>query len=981
MRTFLAGFLLLTGVVLGQVSFSTTLRMIANGRSNANQLWAATERTLYKSEDQGRTYRGVVLRPGVPVQPLIMQIRVDHRNSNVVLVATQDPTAPLFRTADGGLNWTVVPTAIPPGLSGTTFVISTYQPNDIADVFYLRIGTILMKSVDGGVTFAQQAQLPGTGMLAIAGTDPKIMYAAGGNATSGLVVSADEGVTWTAAGSLSAGTVPLAIINAIPTLLVNPRNANQLFGSFFVTYSDPNTPGGRSSSPTFYRSADGGKTWLHQTTGGFTTNITTSLDGSLVMVAGQQNFRTTDFGATTGTVSTAGPYFINSADANRVMTSTHLSTDGGRTFTTFARQYFPQPAVPEPIALTLESGTSYSFTVVPRDSDGGQLSYTSPTLTSTATWVDVGSQNPTGPFNCRVSANGLAAGEYEGRVELVSAALTAPIVMSVKLTVKDKVEPQLRYRSRLFAGNGSSTFGGDGGAATAAGFEEYIAGVAASSGNVYIATKTRVRRVNAFSSIEAFAGGVQGSNGFGDGGPATQARFNLIASISAVGNQIYVVDSGDQRIRLIGADGTISTFYRPVTGSRPSFLSTSTRIRGNAAGEIFVTSGSDGLMKWDGTRFNAVTRNYTYRSTRDSQFDNRGDVVIGESARLLRARVSGEAPTVIAGSETAGFGGDHGQASAAAITGVEGIDVDSNGNIFVVEQRRVRSILPSGVIQTVAGNGDTALALRNGDLANVAGIGQLTSIAIDARGSLYLGLFERQVLVLERVTSVVPRIATGGVVSLAAGARRIAPGAIFSIYGADFAGAAASNTSLLLPRAMGGVQVLVNGTAVPLFYVSAGQINAQMPYGLSGTARVVVTRDGTPSAEQTVDIAAAQPDILTYGANRAVAVNPSGAVNAVGVGASAGDYIVVYLTGIGALDTTVAAGAASPTSPLARAAQSSSATIGDRAAELAFLGLAPGFVGLAQANVRVPDGLAAGDQPLVITVGGVASNRVLMTVR
>ena len=50
------------------------------------------------------------------------------------------------------------------------------------------------------------------------------------------------------------------------------------------------------------------------------------------------------------------------------------------------------------------------------------------------------------------------------------------------------------------------------------------------------------------------------------------------------------------------------------------------------------------------------------------------------------------------------------------------------------------------------------------------------------------------------------------------------------------------------------------------------------------------------------------------------------------------------------------------------------ATLGGRECEVQFLGLAPGFVGLAQANIRVPAGLAAGDNTLVITVNGVDSN-------
>jgi uncharacterized protein (TIGR03437 family) len=89
--------------------------------------------------------------------------------------------------------------------------------------------------------------------------------------------------------------------------------------------------------------------------------------------------------------------------------------------------------------------------------------------------------------------------------------------------------------------------------------------------------------------------------------------------------------------------------------------------------------------------------------------------------------------------------------------------------------------------------------------------------------------------------------------------------------------------------------------------------------------------------------------------------------------------IVVYLTGIGSLTTTPLDGAGAPVSPLARATLSATATIGGADAPIQFLGLTPYFVGLAQANLQVPQ-LAAGDYPVVITVNGVASAPAMLSV-
>jgi hypothetical protein len=84
---------------------------------------------------------------------------------------------------------------------------------------------------------------------------------------------------------------------------------------------------------------------------------------------------------------------------------------------------------------------------------------------------------------------------------------------------------------------------------------------------------------------------------------------------------------------------------------------------------------------------------------------------------------------------------------------------------------------------------------------------------------------------------------------------------------------------------------------------------------------------------------------------------------------------VLYLTGQGAVNNAVADGTATPNSPnsaISTATATATATIGTTSATVQFLGLTPGFVGLAQANITVPS-LATGEYPLVITVGGYVS--------
>ena len=79
----------------------------------------------------------------------------------------------------------------------------------------------------------------------------------------------------------------------------------------------------------------------------------------------------------------------------------------------------------------------------------------------------------------------------------------------------------------------------------------------------------------------------------------------------------------------------------------------------------------------------------------------------------------------------------------------------------------------------------------------------------------------------------VPLISTGAVVNVGNYAQEsIAPGDIAAVFGDQFApaGSALSNSGVPLPTSLGGVQVLVNGMPAPLYYVSPGQINFQIPY-------------------------------------------------------------------------------------------------------------------------------------------------------
>ena len=208
----------------------------------------------------------------------------------------------------------------------------------------------------------------------------------------------------------------------------------------------------------------------------------------------------------------------------------------------------------------------------------------------------------------------------------------------------------------------------------------------------------------------------------------------------------------------------------------------------------------------------------------------------------------------------------------------------------------------------------------------------------------------------------------------------VAPGSLGSIFGTGLAVSAASATAVPFPTALNGVSVSFGGRAARLSYVSPTQINFQVPYGVPlGGAGVIVTNGTAASNTLQISVTATAPGVFQYGANRGVVQNQDYSLNGSANAAAAGTTIIVYLTGIGVTNPAVADGATAPGGPLAIPAAAAAATIGGAAALVQFIGLTPGNVGLAQANVQVPT-VATGDQPLVISLNGVASKPVQISV-
>jgi uncharacterized protein (TIGR03437 family) len=160
----------------------------------------------------------------------------------------------------------------------------------------------------------------------------------------------------------------------------------------------------------------------------------------------------------------------------------------------------------------------------------------------------------------------------------------------------------------------------------------------------------------------------------------------------------------------------------------------------------------------------------------------------------------------------------------------------------------------------------------------------------------------------------------------------------------------------------------VNGIAAPLYYVAPGQLNAQIPYETTanGSAVVSINNNGQVTT-QSIQMAPAAPGIFT---NSTGALVPTSA-------AALGQEIAFYITGAGLVSPAIPDGVAPSTSTaiadLPMPSQRTTVTIGGAEATIDFIGIPEGLVGVTQINVQVPNGIPAGSQPVVVTVGEVAS--------
>jgi uncharacterized protein (TIGR03437 family) len=215
------------------------------------------------------------------------------------------------------------------------------------------------------------------------------------------------------------------------------------------------------------------------------------------------------------------------------------------------------------------------------------------------------------------------------------------------------------------------------------------------------------------------------------------------------------------------------------------------------------------------------------------------------------------------------------------------------------------------------------------------------------------------------------------------GGGSVAPGELIAIFGANLGPASPASLQVVnekLTTTLAGAQVLFDGNPAAMVLASAGQLAAVAPFELAinSTTAIQVVYGGAASLPVIAPTVAAAPGIFTAnasGSGPGAILNHDYSYNSASNPAATGSFVILYLTGAGAMNPPAVDGSvnANPSS-LSQAALPVTAQIGGKAATVLYAGSSQGIVsGVIQVNLVVPNGLTAGAQPVTVTIGGVTT--------
>jgi len=307
--------------------------------------------------------------------------------------------------------------------------------------------------------------------------------------------------------------------------------------------------------------------------------------------------------------------------------------------------------------------------------------------------------------------------------------------------------PNTNFLIATVAGTNNAGYSGDGGAAINASLDYPKGAVMDAGGNLYIADSgnNRVRKVDTNGIITTFAG--TNSSGYsGDGGAAINARLYSPFGVAcdSAGN-LYIADTSNNRIRKVGTNGIITT----VAGTN-----------------------SGGYSGDGGAAVNA--RLYTPFGV---AVDSLGNLYIADDSnnRIRKVDTNGII-TTFAGTNAAGYAGDGGAAVNANLRGPWGVVEDALGDLYIGDElnHRIRKVDTNGIITTVAGTNSAGYSGDGGAAVN-AELFWPAGVDLDAFGNLYIA---------DGYNDCIRKVSTNGIINtIAAGAMNNPIGVAFDALG------------------------------------------------------------------------------------------------------------------------------------------------------------------------------------------------------
>ncbi|HEY6391000.1 MAG TPA: IPT/TIG domain-containing protein, partial [Bryobacteraceae bacterium] len=924
---------------------------------------------ILKSTDGGNTWTNIV---GPFLRAKIGGLAINPNNTQILLASS---TLGIYRSTDGAATWTRVQTG-----TGTSVLFDPTNSN----IAYAGIGNIfgstlngVYRSTDGGQTWQRSTgsganSLPTTNVgrveVAIAPSTPSTLYAGIHNDSTdnllGIYKTTDGGNTW---NNLSAPNICQGLAQCWYdlTLRVNPKNPDMVVAA---------------GSLRMARTFDGGSTWT-QTTLPY-------LGPNQVRIHTDWHYLAFTPDGTKLYVANDGGMYSSTDISNSLPNWTELND------TLAITQFYPGLSIHPSDASIGLAGTqdnrtqrfsgNMSWNVV-TCGDGGYTAI-DPSQPSFAIAACTSSNNPTIQQSSNAGTNWISAQYGIDRSASERVDFIPPVTMDASNGRTLYYGTSRVWQSRDGGGKwlpiSPDVTGGT------VGTVQTIAVAPSDSNTVYVGSSDglRITQVSSKSRVQVSNNALAGTGAsFADRSsglptkvitqiaidpidPATAyAGFSGFSTVTPTAHVFKTTNSGQNWTDISGnlPDVPVNTLVVDPDIANTIYIGTDAGVMVTTDGGVTWSSLGNGLPRV------VVHSLVLHRNSRTLRAATHGrsvwDILVPLASKSLQPSIASVSPS------TANAGGADFSLTLTGANFVTGTKLRWNG------LSRPTNIIDSTHLVAQIGAGDIAQVGRASiDVLSLSrGTGASNSVAFNIGPS--------------------PATTPASFVSAAnpTGGNRLAPGSLASLYGTNLSGSvSAADFAPPLPVTLNGTSITIAGTATPLLYVSPGQINLQVPwFVISGPSTGTLTvNQGQLNASINVVLTPFAPALFTTNSggsgqaaalinNTATLVAPAGAFPG-SRPAAKGEFIQLYCTGLGDVTNRPLTGAAATDSPLSMTASPATVTIGSVSVTPVFSGLSPGFVGLYQVNLQVPQNAPSGPAvPVVLTIGGVASNTATIAIQ